>query len=100
MPPATKPGPRVAKRYVIQGRVQGVGYRYFAEGVAAEVGVTGYTRNLDDGSVEVYAVGTSDQLSTLSGYLWKGPRGADVRNVQEIDAPVKELSGFRIEYFS
>jgi acylphosphatase len=90
----------MAKRYLIQGRVQGVGFRYFAEGVAEEVGVTGYARNLDDGSVEVYAVGTSDQLSTLSGYLWRGPRGADVRGVKEMEAPVQDLSGFRIEYFS
>jgi len=90
----------MAKRYLIHGRVQGVGFRYFAEGVAEQVGVTGYTRNLDDGGVEVYAVGTSDQLSALSGYLWRGPRGADVRGVQEFDAPVEDLSGFRIEYFS
>ncbi len=90
----------MAKRYVVQGRVQGVGFRYFAEGVAEEVGVTGYARNLDDGSVEVYAVGTSDQLSALAGYLWRGPRGADVRGVQEMEAPVQDLSGFRIEYFS
>src|SRR5271169_3738154 len=100
MPPPKKPGPVVAKRYLIQGRVQGVGFRYFAEGVAEEVGVTGYARNLDDGSLEVYAVGTSDQLSALSGYLWRGPRGADVRGVKEMDAPVQDLSGFRIEYFS
>ncbi len=90
----------MAKRYVVQGRVQGVGFRYFAEGVAEEVGVAGYARNLDDGSVEVYAVGTSDQLSALAGYLWRGPRGADVRGVQEMEAPVQDLSGFRIEYFS
>ena len=89
-----------ARRYLIQGRVQGVGYRDFAEGVAQEVGVAGYTRNLDDGRVEVYAVGTSDQLSALSGYLWRGPRGADVRGVQEMEAPVQDLSDFRIEYFS
>ena len=52
----------IAKRYFIRGRVQGVGFRYFAQRAAAELGVTGYTRNLDDGRVEVYAVGTPDQL--------------------------------------
>jgi acylphosphatase len=100
MPRAKKPGPVIARRYVITGRVQGVGYRYFAEGLAEELGLAGYTRNLDDGSVEVYALGTSDQLAELSGYLWRGPRGADVRGVQEMDAPVQDLTDFRIEYFS
>lgn len=90
----------MARRYFIQGRVQGVGFRYFAEGVAEELGLAGYARNLDDGRVEVYAVGTSDQLSALSGYLWRGPRGADVHGVQEMEAPVQDLSEFRIEYFS
>jgi len=65
----------MARRYLVQGRVQGVGYRYFAEGVAEELGLAGYARNMDDGRVEVYAVGTSDQLAALSGYLWRGPRG-------------------------
>ncbi len=80
--------------------MQGVGYRYFVESVAATVGFTGYTRNLDDGRVEVYAVGTPEQLAKLSGYLWKGPRMADVRSVEEKDAPVEDFSDFRIEYFS
>ncbi|HEY1204559.1 MAG: acylphosphatase [Bryobacteraceae bacterium] len=100
MPRAKKPGPAMARRYFIQGRVQGVGYRYFAESVAAELGIAGYARNLDDGRVEVYAVGTTDQLSALSGYLRKGPRMADVHGVQEMEAPVNDLSEFRIEYFS
>jgi len=90
----------MARRYLVQGRVQGVGYRYFAEGVAEELGLAGYARNMDDGRVEVYAVGTSDQLAALSGYLWRGPRGADVRGVEEMEAPVQDLSEFRIEYFS
>lgn len=100
MPRSKKPGPVTARRYIIHGRVQGVGYRYFAEGVAEEVGVAGWARNLDDGSVEIYAVGTAEQLSALAGYLWRGPRGADVRAVQELEALVQELSDFRIEYFS
>ena len=100
MPPAKKPGPVMARRYFIHGRVQGVGFRYFAEGVAAEVGVAGYARNLDDGRVEVYVVGTRDQLAALCGYLWRGPRGADVHGVQEMEAAVEDLSDFRIEYFS
>lgn len=95
-----KSGPVAARRYFVQGRVQGVGFRYFVERVAGELGIKGYTRNLDDGRVEVYAVGTPDQLSELGGYLRKGPRLSDVRGVEELDAAVLEYSGFYIEYFS
>ena len=87
----------LAKRYFIRGRVQGVGYRYFAQRAAADLQVTGYTRNLDDGRVEVYAVGTPEQLSDLAGRLWKGPRMADVRGVDEADAAVQQYDSFQIE---
>ncbi len=51
-------------------------------------------RNDDDGSVEVYAIGTREQLSELAGLLWKGPRWAEVRGVDESEAPVEDQSGF------
>ncbi len=89
-----------ARRYLVSGRVQGVGFRYFVERIAAELNLTGYTRNLEDGSVEVYAVGRPERLSELAGRLWKGPRMADVRGVEEQDAPVVDYTDFRIEYFS
>ena len=65
--------------------------------MAAELKVTGYTRNLDDGRVEVYATGSPAQLAELSQRLWKGPRFADVRGVDEQDAAVQEYASFRIE---
>ncbi|HWQ54534.1 MAG TPA: acylphosphatase [Bryobacteraceae bacterium] len=86
-----------ARRYFVRGRVQGVGYRWFVERAAAELGVTGYVRNLDDGRVEVYAAGSADKLSELAGLLWKGPRWADVRGVEEQEAAVVKHGGFRIE---
>jgi acylphosphatase len=86
-----------AKRYFVRGRVQGVGFRYFVERAAAELNLTGYTRNLDDGRVEVYAVGSPAKLAELSQRLWKGPRFADVRGVEEQDAPVQQYGSFRIE---
>jgi acylphosphatase len=89
-----------ARRYLVAGRVQGVGFRYFVERVAIELGFTGYTRNLADGRVEVYAVGTPQQLSELSGLLWRGPRLSNVRAVEEHEAPVANYTDFRIEYFS
>jgi acylphosphatase len=86
-----------AKHYYVRGRVQGVGFRYFVERVAAELQLTGYTRNLDDGRVEVYATGSPAKLAELSQLLWKGPRFADVRGVDEQDAAVRQYAGFRIE---
>ena len=86
-----------ARRYFVRGRVQGVGYRYFVERAAVELGLTGYTKNLDDGRVEVYAEGTPAKLAQLSERLAKGPRFADVRGVEELDAPVQQYESFRIE---
>jgi acylphosphatase len=87
----------VARRYLVRGLVQGVGYRYFVERTAYELGVTGYARNLEDGRVEVYAVGPPDRLSELAGFLWKGPRLSSVRGVEELEAPLQKYAGFHIE---
>ena len=88
----------VARLYRVRGRVQGVGFRFFAVRVAEQIGVKGYVRNLDDGSVEVYAIGTPEQLSDLSGYLWHGPRLADVRGVEEQEAALGRYDSFVMEY--
>jgi len=85
-----------ARRYLIRGRVQGVGFRYFVELTAHEIGITGWVRNLADGRVEVYAVGTKDQLDDLDGRLWSGPRWADVRGVEVREDAVENRPGFRI----
>ena len=87
-----------ARRYIVRGRVQGVGFRWFVQQSADSLGVKGYTRNLADGSVEVYALGSAEQLSDLSGLLRKGPRMADVRGVDEEEAAVEKVSGFRITH--
>ena len=87
-----------ARRYFVRGRVQGVGYRFFVERVAADLRLNGYVRNLEDGRVEVYAAGTPEQLSGLCGMLWRGPRLSDVRGVEEIEAELVEYEGFYIRY--
>jgi acylphosphatase len=74
--------------------VQGVGFRYFVEQAANALGLSGWVRNADDGSVEVYAAGNPVQLSELAGLLWKGPRWAEVRGVDESEASVEEHHGF------
>ncbi len=88
----------VSRRYFVWGRVQGVGYRNFVQRTASALGLKGYTRNLDDGRVEVYATGTIDQLSALTGYLHKGPLLADVRGVEEVETAPEACDGFRIRY--
>jgi acylphosphatase len=86
-----------ARRWFIRGRVQGVGYRNFAQRSASALGLTGYARNLDDGRVEVYAAGPADKLAELAPLLYRGPRWADVRGVEEQEAEVHLSGAFRIE---
>ena len=76
--------------------MQGVGYRNFVQREATRLGLHGYTRNLDDGRVEVYAVGGEEKLSDLAGLLRKGPRWAEVYGVDEIEAPIESGQGFFI----
>lgn len=89
--------PHSARLYLVRGRVQGVGYRDFAQRAASALGLTGYTRNLDDGRVEVYAAGPPEKLSDLAAALRKGPRFSDVRGVEEQEAALQHHSDFQIE---
>jgi acylphosphatase len=86
-----------AKRWFVRGRVQGVGFRYFAQNAASDLGLCGYARNLDDGRVEVYAIGSEDKLSKMAGMLHTGPRWSDVRGVEEQEAAVERCSSFVID---
>ena len=96
MTPTEKP--IEARRFLVRGRVQGVGFRWFVEREAHILGIAGWVRNNHDGSVEVLAQGTRDQLLGLRSRLREGPRAARVDNVEVSDArPVAGLSSFRIE---
>jgi acylphosphatase len=88
-----------ARRYRVSGKVQGVGFRYFASRVARQLGVTGYAKNLRDGSVEIYAFGTAGMLAALHKELQRGPRSAAVSNVTEEDVAIESKfeRGFSIE---
>lgn len=88
------------KRYYVSGLVQGVGFRYFVERVARHRKIAGYVRNLRDGRVEVYAVGTPTILADLRSELQRGPSAANVLNVAEEDAEclVQYAQSFEIEY--
>ncbi len=86
------------RRYLVTGRVQGVGFRWFVEREARALGLGGWVRNRADGSVEVLAAGSNQQLNALYGKLKEGPRASRVDNV-EVDeaAPLKDSGTFRIE---
>ncbi len=89
-----------ARRYIVEGMVQGVGYRFFVERVARQLGLAGYVKNLHDGRVEVYAIGPDEQLAELKRRLAEGPRGAQVRRVEEEETALAERyrGGFTIEF--
>jgi acylphosphatase len=84
------PEPKFAKLFYVTGTVQGVGYRYFTQRVSVRIGITGYVKNLPDGRVEVYAVGSVSQLSALRRELERGPQGASVAEVFDEEVPVEE----------
>jgi acylphosphatase len=86
-----------ARRYVVRGRVQGVGYRYFVQGVAERLGVNGYVRNLPTGDVEVHAEADDGKLRLFRQELEQGPRMSRVTEVVESEAPVSgAYSSFHI----
>ena len=88
--------PNSAKRYIIRGRVQGVGYRFFVEKHAQRIGLRGYAKNLGDGTVEVIASGSPAAIQELEGLLRQGPRLALVSGVEMETAPPGEYSQFRV----
>ena len=85
-----------ARRWLVEGRVQGVGFRYFVQNKAAALGLIGWVRNLDSGAVEVYAAGPPKRLDEFAASLHAGPQMSDVRSVQERRESVQELPGFSI----
>jgi acylphosphatase len=88
---------RETRRYLVSGRVQGVGFRWFVEREAATLGLTGWVRNREDGRVEVMATGTREQLAALYRSLHEGPRAARVDEVAASPAPFLEAKSFGID---
>ena len=72
-------------RYVVRGRVQGVGFRWFVLRQAERLGIHGWARNLDDGAVEVVADAPVDRLAELEAALHQGPGAARVDGVEKAD---------------
>ena len=88
---------RVARRFVISGRVQGVGYRFFAERAARRENLKGWVRNLPDGRVEAAAEGEAEAIERFEGQLRHGPSGARVEHLEVEDVvPEGRYVGFNI----
>ncbi len=86
----------MATRFLVQGRVQGVGYRYFVQREAEALGLSGFVRNLPDGSVEVVADGPAETMRILAARLAHGPALADVESVASQDVVAPGTSSFSI----
>ncbi len=88
----------IARRFIISGAVQGVGYRFFAQRASARHQVVGYVKNLDDGRVEVLAEGPAQDVELFKHDLAAGPRFGFVEHIEEINVdPIGLYSSFRIE---
>jgi acylphosphatase len=89
----------VARRFVLSGRVQGIGFRFFASDVATVEGVSGFVRNLPDGRVEAYVEGDQEAVLRFERRLRRGPAGARIDDVQVTDETPNGRSG-RFEIMS
>jgi len=90
----------MVQHFLVKGRVQGVGFRWFVQREAAEIGLRGWVRNTDGGDVEVLAAGEPDQLKDLALALGRGSRGSRVDEVIEhelTESEGAELKSFEIE---
>lgn len=90
-----------ARRFVVTGRVQGVGFRYFAQRQATSLGLAGWVRNLPGGrTVEAVAEGAPAALDALAAALREGPSGGFVSHLEAYPQPPEHLTGFEIRHES
>ena len=89
----------VARKFLISGRVQGVGYRFYAKRLAEELGVSGWVKNLADGRVEARATGDPEVIDELLAGLRQGPVGARVDQIEVSELQVESAgAGFDIKF--
>jgi acylphosphatase len=87
---------RVSRRFVVSGRVQGVGYRFFVQDAARREGLAGSVRNLDDGRVEAIAEGESESVQRFERALRQGPPRARIEHVLVDDIEPLTTHGFSV----
>ena len=87
----------IARRYLVSGRVQGVGFRFFTEAAAAREGLHGWARNLPDGRLEISIEGDAESVERFERQIAHGPPGARVSDLQiDEDVPTQRATGFSI----
>lgn len=86
----------IARRAVLSGRVQGVGFRYFAQRAARDAGVRGWVRNRSDGTVETVVEGEADAVARYLERLRAGPGGSRVTSCDQEEAPLAGHASFEI----
>jgi acylphosphatase len=82
-----------ARKFIVRGRVQGVGFRWFVEREAAALGLLGWVRNREDSTVELLAMGEEEKLAQLKARLAEGPRASRVDAVDEAEPEPEETTG-------
>ena len=90
----------MVRHYIVSGRVQGVGFRWYVCREASTLGLRGWVRNTVDGNVELQAAGSEDQISALEACLRRGSRGSRVDRIDRADRPAidaETLPAFQIE---
>lgn len=87
-----------ARYLLVSGKVQGVGFRYFAQMTAAEHNVNGWVKNMENGAVAIHAEGKEEQVDAFVRSLKKGNHFAKVHQVNEEPASVESFHSFRIRY--
>lgn len=88
---------RIARRFLVSGRVQGVGFRYFVYDAARREGVAGYVRNLPDGRVEALVEGEMEAVTRVERAIRLGPGGARVEHVEaDVLTPSGEHTSFKV----
>jgi acylphosphatase len=88
----------IAVRLLIEGRVQGVGYRQWMAGAARGLGLRGFVRNLPDGRVEAVVAGEPERIEQLVRRAGRGPRLAHVTRVTRLPAPKPDEAGFEVRH--
>ena len=88
----------IKRAYRLRGRVQGVGFRWWAQRTARSLGLRGWVRNCADGTVEIVLAGAKDAVGEMVSRLREGPGSAQVRSLEEMGAPDSVPSGFEIAH--
>ena len=94
--PAPEPAPRVRRRVVVEGRVQGVWFRDSCREQAVKLGVAGWVRNRHDGAVEAVFEGPPMEVAAMVEWCKEGPPRAVVTGIRAVDEPVEGAVGFRV----